>query len=176
MSELKAITNGIHSAIRDGHSDLAIKLLQDNHHLGILNIKTPFGTWLHDTACYGRKSIIEYLVSVGININERDGPFGGNALSEAVNQQDLDIINYLLDLNIEIITSDSVQNPLFTAIYRGNLDIVKLLVKYGIDYTVSYSGGYANNLDAEVFALERGEKEIADYLHTLKEESYKNRL
>lgn len=173
MSELKILAKDIHSAIREGNCDLAIKLLQDNHDLGILHFKTPFGTWLHDAASYSRESVVKYLVSAGININERAGPIGGNALSEAVNEQNLDIIHYLLDLNIEIITSDSVQNPLFTAIYRGNLSIVKLLVKYGVDYKVSYSGEYASNLDAEAFALERGEKEIAEYLHSLKEDSHK---
>lgn len=168
MNDLKIIAREIHAAIRDGHTELAKKLLKDNLHLGILHYKTPFGTWLHDAALYGRKDVLEYLVLSGFNINERGGTFGGTALSEAISSEFFDIVEYLLDLNVDMITSDSVQNPLFTAIVKGNLDIVKVLIKYGIDYKISYSGEYANNLDAEAFALERGEKELADYLHHLK--------
>lgn len=62
--------------------------------------------------------------------------------------KNLEIIEYLLSLNIEIITSDSIKNPLFTAIYRGNLDIVKILIKHGVNYKVAYTGDYAQNLDA----------------------------
>lgn len=169
MNELKIIAKDIHSAIRDGNNDLAIKLLKDNKHLGILNFKTPFGTWLHDAASYNRKDIIVYLVSAGVDINEQGGPLHGNALSQAVNKENIEIIEYFLNLNMEIITSDSIKNPLFTAIYRGNLDIVKMLIKYGADYKIAYSGDYADNLDAEAFALERGEIEIANYLHSLKQ-------
>jgi len=172
MDELKIIAKNIHSAIRDGNNELAIKLLKDHRHLGILNFKTPFGTWLHDAALHNRKDIIIYLMSAGIDIDEQGGPFGGNALSEAVNKKNLEIIEYLLSLNIEIITSDSRKNPLFTAIYRGNLDIVKILINHGVNYKVAYTGDYAQNLDAEAFALERGEKEIANYLHSLKKKDH----
>ncbi|MGB8811096.1 MAG: ankyrin repeat domain-containing protein [Acinetobacter calcoaceticus] len=172
MDELKIIAKNIHSAIRDGNNELAIKLLKDHRHLGILNFKTPFGTWLHDAALHNRKNIIIYLISAGIDIDEQGGPFGGNALSEAVNKQNVEIIEYLLSLNIEIITSDSIKNPLFTAIYRGNIDIVKILINHGVNYKVAYTGDYAQNLDAEAFALERGEKEIANYLHSLKKKDH----
>jgi len=172
MDELKIIAKNIHSAIRGGNNELAIKLLKDHRHLGILNFKTPFGTWLHDAALHNRKNIIIYLISAGIDIDEQGGPFGGNALSEAVNKQNVEIIEYLLSLNIEIITSDSIKNPLFTAIYRGNIDIVKILINHGVNYKVAYTGDYAQNLDAEAFALERGEKEIANYLHSLKKKDH----
>ena len=45
-----------------------------------------------------------------------------------VKNQHIDIINYLLDLNIEMIIEESEYNPLFTAIYVGNLTIVKILI------------------------------------------------
>lgn len=156
MDELKIIAKDIHSAIRDGNNELAIKLLKNYRHLGILNFKTPFGTWLHDAALHNRKDIIVYLVSAGVDINEQGGPFHGNALSQAVNKEIIEIIEiieYFLNLNMEITTSDSIKNPLFTAIYRGNLDIVKILIKHGVNYTVAYTGEYAENLDVETFAL-----------------------
>ncbi|MGX2712997.1 ankyrin repeat domain-containing protein [Acinetobacter baumannii] len=168
MNDLKSIAREIHYAIRDGDIDLAIKLLNSNEEQGILRYKTPFGTWLHDASAYGRQILVEYLVNKGVDINERGGVLGGNALNEAVKNQHIDIINYLLDLNIEMIVEESEHNPLFTAIYVGSLTIVKILIFRGIDYKVSYTGDYMNNMDAEAFALERGEKEIASYLHSLK--------
>lgn len=172
MDELKIIAKDIHSAIRDGNNELAIKLLKDYRHLGILNFKTPFGTWLHDAALHNRKDIIVYLVSAGVDINEQGGPLRGNALSQAVNKENIENIEYFLNLNMEIITSDSIKNPLFTAIYRGNFDIVKILIKHGVNYRVAYTGDYTEHLDAEAFALERGEREIANYLHSLKKQDH----
>ncbi|EOX7512389.1 ankyrin repeat domain-containing protein, partial [Acinetobacter baumannii] len=71
-------------------------------------------------------------------------------------------------LNIEMIIEEPEYNPLFTAIYVGNLTIVKILIFRGIDYKISYTGDYMNNMDAEAFALERREKQIASYLNSLK--------
>ncbi|MEO9279202.1 ankyrin repeat domain-containing protein [Acinetobacter sp. WA-87] len=169
MNDLKSIAREIHYAIKGNDIDLAIKLLNVNEKLGILSYKTPFGTWLHDASAHGRQILVEYLVNKGVDINERGGILGGNALNEAVKSQHIDLINYLLDLNVEMIIDESEHNSLFTAIYVGNLTIVKILIFRGIDYKISYTSDYMNNMDAEAFALERGEKEIASYLNFLKQ-------
>lgn len=168
MNDLKSIAREIHYAIKGNDIDLAIKLLNVNEKLGILSYKTPFGTWLHDASAHGRQLLVEYLVNNGVDINAKGGILGGNALNEAVKNQHIDLINYLLDLNIEMIIDESEHNSLFTAIYVGNLTIVKILIFRGIDYKISYTSDYMNNMDAEAFALERGEKEIANYLNSLK--------
>lgn len=168
MNDLKSIAREIHSAIKGNDIDLAIKLLNANEKLGILSYKTPLGTWLHDASAHGHQILVEYLVNKGVDINERGGILGGNALNEAIKNQYIDLINYLLDLNVEMIIDESEYNPLFTAIYVGNLTIVKILIFRGIDYKISYMSDYMNNMDAEAFALERGEKEIASYLNSLK--------
>ena len=168
MNDLKSIAREIHYAIKGNDIDLAIKLLNVNEKIGILSYKTPFGTWLHDASAHGLQILVEYLVNNGVDINERGGILGGNALNEAVKNQYIDLINYLLDLNVEMIIDESEHNSLFTAIYVGNLTIVKILIFRGIDYKISYTSDYMNNMDAEAFALERGEKEIASYLNSLK--------
>lgn len=168
MNDLKSIAREIHYAIKGNDIDLAIKLLNVNEKIGILSYKTPLGTWLHDASAHGRQILVEYLVNKGVDINERGGILGGNALNEAIKNQYMDLINYLLDLNVEMIIDESEHDPLFTAIYVGNLTIVKILIFQGIDYKISYTSDYMNNMDAEAFALERGEKEIASYLNSLK--------
>jgi len=169
VNELKSIAREIHYAIKGNDIDLAIKLLNVNEKLGILSYKAPFGTWLHDASAHGHHILVEYLVNKGADINKRGGILGGNALNEAVKNQHIDLTNYLLDLNIEMIIEESEHNPLFTTIYVGNLTIVKILIVRGIDYKISYTSDYMNNMDAEAFALERGEKEIASYLNSLKQ-------
>ncbi|MGN5725170.1 ankyrin repeat domain-containing protein [Acinetobacter calcoaceticus] len=123
---------------------------------------------MHDASAHGRQILVEYLVNKGVDINERGGILGGNALNEAVKNQHIDLINYLLDLNVEMIIDEFEYNPLFTAICVGNLTIVKILIFRGIDYKISYTSHYMNNMGAEAFALECGEKEIASYLNSLK--------
>lgn len=52
--------------------------------------------------------------------------------------------------------------------YLKTLYSCEKLISHGIDYKMSYTGNYMNKMDAEAFALERGEIEIADYLNSLK--------
>ena len=62
----------------------------------------------------------------------------------------------------------SERNPLFSAIQEGSLPIVRLLIEGGIDYQLKYNNGTFADMDAEAFAIERGELEIAAYLKSLK--------
>ncbi|MCU7696828.1 hypothetical protein OD757_06300 [Acinetobacter sp. AYS6] len=39
---------------------------------------------MHDASAHGRQILVEYLVNKGIDINERRGILGGNALNEEV--------------------------------------------------------------------------------------------
>lgn len=143
----------------------------------LMSIDTPFGTWLHVAASSGALEVVKYLVLRGLDPNKKGGTFGGNILNTAASSGHIDITEYLLSLNnVDMDISEPERNPLFGSIIKGNLDIVKILIENGIDYKASYTGEYMNNMDAEKFALERGEKEIADYLHALKEGSYKNSL
>ena len=61
-------------------------------------------------------------------------------------------------------TSQPDRNPLFAAIYGGNLEIVKLLVENDIELSIKYSGENMDEMDAYAFAVERGQTEIAEYL------------
>ncbi|ENU79210.1 hypothetical protein F975_02902 [Acinetobacter sp. ANC 3789] len=143
----------------------------------LMSIDTPFGTWLHVASSSGTLEIVKYLVLQGLDPNKKGGTFGGNILNTAASSGHIDITEYLLSLNnVEMDISEPERNPLFGAIMKGNLNIVKILIENGIDYKISYTGDYMNNMDAEGFALERGEKEIADYLHLLKKLSHKKRL
>ncbi|HCA5184628.1 ankyrin repeat domain-containing protein [Acinetobacter baumannii] len=135
---------------------------------GLLSIDTPFGSWLHVAASSGALEIVKYLITEGLSPNKKGGTFGGNSLNTAVSNGHIDIVEYLLLLNVEMDTTEPERNPLFGAIMKGSLPIVEKLISHDIDYKISYTGDYMNKMDAESFALERGEIEIANYLNSLK--------
>ena len=62
------------------------------------------------------------------------------------------------------IVSNAERNPLFAAVYKGHLDIVKLLVNSGIDYKATYAIGSIDKCDAYEYARQYGRTEIANYL------------
>lgn len=130
-------------------------------------MQTPFGTWLHVSASAGSWRVTEYLLSIGLDSNARGGTFGGSAINVAAGGGHIHIVVKLLESGAILDTSEPERNPLFSAIYGGRIDIVKLLVERGIDKGIKYSGSRMTNMDALRFAIERGQTAIADYLRSL---------
>ena len=158
----KQLAKDIRSAIKSGKLDTLRDLLEKEPEM--LTWMTPFGTWLHVAAAHGHLEIVGYLINAGIDINAKGGTFSTNALERATAKGHLDIANYLIRENVEIDISEPDRNPLFAAIYGGHMNIVKLLVENNINIFIKYTGETMKDMDAYAFAVERGQKEIADYL------------
>lgn len=156
------LAKDIRKAIKNGQLDIVEELLKKEQEM--LTWVTPFGTWLHIAAAHGQLEIVEYLINAGLEVNAEGGTFSTNALERAASKGYLDIVQYLINQNIEMDTSEPDRNPLFAAIYGGNLEIVKLLVENDIDISIKYSGENMKDMDAFAFAVERGQTEIAEYL------------
>lgn len=152
----------LRGAIKDGDTDKVVTLLQSNP--GLLDVQTPFGSWLHVAASFGKLEIVKLLLKLGINVNARGGTFNGGAINLAASGGHLDVAKCLLDSGAVLDVSEPERNPLFAGIYGGHVEIVKLFLERGIDVTVRYTGSSMNNMDAYGFALERGEEEIAELL------------
>jgi len=152
----------IRSAIRQGDADQTMKLIEANPHL--LQMMTPFGTWLHVAASFGSLDIVKQLLALGIPINALGGTFDSGALRLAASHGHIDIVAFLIISGAELDVSKPEKNPLFGAIYGGHINIVKLLIENGIDIRMKYTGEYMKNMDALAFAEERGQQEIADFL------------
>ena len=152
----------IRGAIQDGDRSRVEALLVDGANL--LNLMTPFGTWLHVAASAGKLDIVKMLVAMGIDPNERGDIFNGNPLHIAALDGHYEIVEYLLARGAEMDTSEPERNPLFGAILGGHFDIVKLLIAKGIDYSVKYTGESMKDMDALAFAHERGQVEIESFL------------
>lgn len=46
----------------------------------------------------------------------------------------------------------------------GNINIAKVLIDNGINTKIKYSGENITNMDAYAFAIERGQKDIAELI------------
>lgn len=168
MAEKKLMWE-ISSAIENGDTTLMRDLLAA--HPSMLALDTPFGSWLHVAAEFGRTEIVAYLLHAGLDINGWGGMEEGAAINIAASNGHMEVVRQLLDAGAELDSSASVRNPLFSAIQQGSMEIVKLLIERGIDYRVSYTGKSMKNMDAEAFARECGQTEIADYLAMLKKDA-----
>lgn len=166
--EDKAIIKEIRESIKKGDINKFMDLLDKNPNL--LNQMTPFGTWLHIAAKRGELQIIEYLVSKGVNVNAIGGTFDANALKIAAGSGQLEVVRYLLNNGSLMDISLAKRNPLFGAIYGGHINVVKELVKRGIDISKKYTNESFDNIDAYEYARQFGQTEIAEYLKSKLEE------
>lgn len=152
----------VRQAIRDGDTEAVVALVGSDALK--LHMDTPFGSWLHQASSFGQLRTVEALLELGIDPNLDSGILGGNALNAAASNGRTAVVQHLLSSGTSMDVSDPKRNPLFGAIYRDSLDIVKLLVESGIDIHVKYTGESMKNMDALAFAEEWGRTEIANYL------------
>ncbi|EOQ28978.1 TPA: suppressor of fused domain protein [Bacillus thuringiensis] len=165
--DTKQVVKEIRSSIKNGNVEEVAELIGSN--IELLNMMTPFGTWLHVAASRGQLDIVKKLVELGSNINTLGGVYGGGALNEAASEGYIDIVRYLLSCGADMDTSEPERNPLFGAISNEHVDIAKLLIESGIDTKVKYSGESMKDIDALTFAMEQGQLEIVKLLENQKE-------
>lgn len=159
------IASALREAVRVGDIAQVRSLIGDSKER--LQQMTPLGSWLHIAAKDGDLELVECLISMGADVNARGGVFGGAPINLAAGYGQAHIVRTFLAAGAELDVSEPERNPLFSAIQGGHLNIVKFLIDQGIDYRVRYTGESMNEMDALVFARERGQTKIADYLEKL---------
>ncbi len=162
------MVKSVRTAIKNGDLDLVKEFLNDDNEL--LNVETPFGSWLHVAADQGKYNIAQYLVNRGLDVNRDGGISGGNPIHSAARNGQLDIIDLLFQNGARFDVSEATKNPLFAAICNGHFNIVQYLVENGIDITVHYAIGKLEKVDAYEYARQYGQTEIANYLKKKLEE------
>lgn len=123
-----------------GHEFLeAIKKKNDKDALAAIDKKVDINTVdsvsresaLHIVAGQRRVDWIAHLLSLGANINARDGK-GQTPLQVAVNANFTAGAGYLIQHGARLDDSNNVgETPLITAVHNRNLELVKLLLKAG---------------------------------------------
>jgi len=154
----------IRKSIKTGDLSEFVRLVGE--HEALLHLDTPFGTWLHMAAAHGKMHIVQWLVSHGMDVNVRGATIEGRPLDEAASNAHVDIVKFLIHSGATLDVSDSVRNPLFSAIVGGLSDshtaVAKLLIEAGIDTTIRYPN--LNNMDALEYATEWGRSNIVALL------------
>ncbi len=165
----KNIYNEMRQAIKNGNLELVKNLLKKNE--GLLDVMTPFGSWLHVAADFDRLEIAKYLIHSGIDVNRKGGISGGNPVRSAARHGNLEMIDLLYQNGAALDVCEATHNPLFGAICNGHYEVAKFLIDKGIDITASYSIGKMENVDAYEYARQFGQLDIAEYIRErLKEE------
>jgi uncharacterized protein len=162
MSPPDETTKAIFRASMDGDAKTVIALIGNS--TSRLHTDTPFGTPLHMAASRGDLVLTKTLVALGADINRRGGSFGGGPINVAAGEGRLEVVRFLIEQGAELDTTEPERNPLFSAIYGGHIDIVKLLLAAGLDASIRYTGQYMTNMGALEFAIERGQHEIVGIL------------
>jgi ankyrin repeat protein len=146
----------VHNAIKRGNASEVTRLLSGNQDL--ISVWTPFGTWVHDAASYGEVPIVKWLLQQGLNVNAYDEDNPTPPLAIAAAEGFVDVARLLIESGATLDTSDSVRNPLLSAIVGGHSDahaeVAQLLIDRGIDTTVRYSN--LHNMNAMEFAQQYG--------------------
>jgi len=146
----------VHNAIKLGNASEVTRLLSGNQDL--VSVWTPFGTWVHDAASYGELPIVKWLLQQGLDVNAFDEDYPTPPLAIAAAEGCVDVARLLIESGAALDTSDSVRNPLLSAIVGGNSDahaeVAKLLIDRGIDTTVRYPN--LQNMNALELAQQYG--------------------
>ncbi|MEQ1552251.1 ankyrin repeat domain-containing protein [Sphingorhabdus sp.] len=161
MSDLKPyplFSNAIRTHDLTALDELLVKFPE------ILAFRVPgFGTWLHYAAAHGNLEIVKFLVQQGFDINAPDDHFGIAPLEAACSKGNVEIARYLIDQGAVMDVSESVRNPLWSAVVGRSPEIAQMLLDAGIDTSPRYklTDAVDEDLDAVAFAVLRGESEIA---------------
>lgn len=156
----------IHRAIKQGNLAEVTRLIAGDKSL--LRMWSPFGTWLHDAASFGKLAIVQWFVSQGLDVNAYNESTEIRPIEKAAANGHVDVVKFLIEAGAVLDTSESVRNPLFAAIVGGISDshtaVAKLLIESGIDTKVKYNGGNMSDMDALAFAKEWGRSDIVKLL------------
>lgn len=155
--------------VKDGAPIEAVKAdLWDNRNVaGYINIqRRPHGmTAFMCAAKNGNLSVVELLLQEGVNVNTKNY-YGNSALIWACRYEFNDIAETLLlagaDVNIR--NSENGRVPLAEAIYREDVEQVKLLLQYGANVNICDNRGmppirwaiFRNNIELVKILLEAG--------------------
>lgn len=108
----------------------------------------------------GRIDIVKRLVEAGADVNARRAAyFQSTALMEAGVRNDPELVTYLLDQGADLTMQDTLgDTPLNWATYYGHLDLVKLYLERGADWSVASKQGSAVDI-----AMHRGHRDLVRY-------------
>jgi len=131
----------IHDACKAGDLSKVKALLEKDPSL--LQSKTEEGkSPLHMATGWGRCDIVEYLISIGADINARNNN-GGTPIHVAASQNQPECAKILIShgANVNDIRTLGKMTPLLIAVYKGNYEVAKILIELGADIDAKTESG-----------------------------------
>ena len=148
----------LRSYIIEGRNEQVIQMLNQSRET--IDIITHEGSILNTAILYGNWSIAEYSIEADLNINK----FSGIELVNAAAQNAFTIVSMLFAKNINLDLASSRTNPLWAAVRNQNIDMVKLLLHYGIDPGLKYSNEFMKEMDVLQLARKINSNPIIEIL------------
>ncbi|CAC5391831.1 unnamed protein product [Mytilus coruscus] len=133
--------NQIRRAVRDESvSDLLLMCRTRSNKTELLSFKSNGKRLVHFAAIFGSVSLIERLISLGIDVKTKtEGPFGDeNVLHLACKHGKIEVVTYLLRIvsdlsfrNAVVLHGDNYRNAFYYAAESGNIEIINILKTVG---------------------------------------------
>jgi uncharacterized protein len=164
MMAEKTFLKDMLDAIRQEDIDKIDNLIEKDKEC--LYLMTIFGTWLHFSASEGKLQIVKYFIEKGLDVNIYcdEIPSDYTPINAASSNGNTEVVRYLISCGATFDVSTTIHSPLFSAIQKGHLEVVKLLIENGIDAKIKYNSKTMKNMDALAFAYERGQTDIITIL------------
>lgn len=135
MIEKSRLTE-IRDVIENGDLDTLKNLVESDSE--ILKLDSVFGSVLHIALGIGKPEIVRWVLENGADPNMKSEYEELSCLNRAIGKKNIELVRLVLDHGAALDTTDTLSNPLFGAIYYGNLEIAKLLIDRGLDVNVQY--------------------------------------
>ncbi|KAH7139644.1 ankyrin repeat protein [Dactylonectria estremocensis] len=124
----------LYCAVAGNHIDIVRRLLENDPKADVNVQPVDEDMLMIRAVCTGNTELVSLLMEHGAEINFADprGEFSKTPLARATNEGDINMVRFLLDNGADInFNGDDPDSdpPLFTAAYRGKLDIAKLLLE-----------------------------------------------
>lgn len=112
----------------------------------LVEVVSPFGTLLHDSARQGKYNVTKYLLEKGSDANANGGKYVPiTPIVSATLSGQLCLVELLYSYGTFLDTSNSKNNILFWSIAEGYDDIAKFSIDKDIDITAKYDIGEKEN-------------------------------
>ena len=149
----QTLAKELYGAIANAETKLAIEILENNPFL--LMMETPNGSWLHVAAKHGNLEIVKYLCESNLDLNASGGFSESKPIDLANSNEHNEVVKYFLEKGAILDVIESERKPVFSAIHKGQFELVKLRIENEIEV-----GGEYGTMNAISFAEELMNNEI----------------
>ena len=157
------ITLNFHEACKRGDLNEITKLLSRKEEIDVKQLDKEFTLGI--VAQNGDLEIVELLLKIGVNVNQKIRLFGLRPLHFACKRKNLGIVQLLLQHNADVqLRGIDRKTPLHFACIEGDLEIVKELLKHKQDINAVCTTVNSLKMTPLMFAADLGYLDVVEEL------------